>query len=85
MTVVGVVGNVRTMFQAGDEPQIYVSSLQQNEPSGLLLVRPAGSTTLPGYAVKRAIWAAEPPPSAPPAAGLAAGFAALVFLVVSAV
>ena len=60
MTVVGVVGNVRTMFQAGDEPQIYVSSLQQNEPSVLLLVRPAGSTTLPVDAVKRAIWSAEP-------------------------
>jgi predicted permease len=60
MTVVGVVGNVRTMFQAGDEPQIYASSLQQNEPSVLLLVRPAASTKLPLEAVKRAIWSVEP-------------------------
>jgi ABC-type antimicrobial peptide transport system permease subunit len=60
MTVVGVVGNIRTMFQAGDEPQIYASSLQQNEPSVLLLVRPAGTTKLPLDAVKRAIWSVEP-------------------------
>jgi predicted permease len=60
MTVVGVVGNIRTMFQAGDEPQIYASSLQQNEPSVLLLVRPAASTKLPLEAVKRAIWSVEP-------------------------
>jgi putative ABC transport system permease protein len=60
MTVVGVVGNVKTVFQAGDEPQIYASSLQQNEPSMLLLIRPAASTRLPLDAVKRAIWSVEP-------------------------
>jgi hypothetical protein len=60
MTVVGVVGDIRTIFQPGDEPQIYASSLQQNEPSVLLLVRPAGSTQLPLDAVKCAIWSVEP-------------------------
>jgi putative ABC transport system permease protein len=60
MTVVGVVGNVRTVFQTGDEPQIYASSQQQNEPSMLLLIRPAASTRLPLDAVKRAIWSVEP-------------------------
>ena len=60
MTVVGVVGNIRTTFQVGDEPQMYASSLQQNEPNVLLLVRPAASTTVPLNAVKSAIWSVEP-------------------------
>ena len=60
MTVVGVVGNIRTTFQVGDEPQMYASSLQQNEPNVLLLVRPAALTTVPLNAVKSAIWSVEP-------------------------
>ena len=60
MTVVGVVGNVRPVFQAEDVPQIYASSLQQNEPSVLLLVRPATGVALPLDAVKQAIWSVEP-------------------------
>jgi putative ABC transport system permease protein len=59
MTIVGVVGNVRTTFQTEDEPQIYASSLQQNEPSVLLLVRPAPPAPLQIDAVKRAIWSVE--------------------------
>ena len=33
LTIVGVVGNVRPVLQTGAVPQIYVSYLQQNEPS----------------------------------------------------
>lgn len=65
MTIVGVVGNVRTMLQnparslGEDVPQIYVSYLQQSEPNAILLVRPAAGP-LSIDAVKRAIWSVEP-------------------------
>jgi putative ABC transport system permease protein len=61
LTIVGVVGNVKTMLQSGDVPQIYVSYLQQSEPNGILLVRPTAATgPLSIDAVKRAIWSVEP-------------------------
>jgi putative ABC transport system permease protein len=60
MTVVGIVGNVRTMLQRDDAPQIYVSYLQQPEPNGILLVRPASGHAAPIEAIKRAIWSVEP-------------------------
>ena len=59
MTVVGVVGNVRPIFQPNDVPQIYVPSLQQSEPSVSLLIRMAG-VPLSLDAVKQAIWSVEP-------------------------
>ena len=62
MTIVGVVGNVRTMLQRDDVPQIYVSYLQQSEPNAVLVVRSAGTGSTPTDidAVKRAIWSVEP-------------------------
>src|SRR5262249_7478927 len=60
MTIVGVVGNVRPIFQSGDVPQIYVSSLQQSEPNIVLLLRAAGAGTISIDAVKHAIWSVEP-------------------------
>lgn len=59
MTIVGVVGNVRPMFQRGDVPQIYVPSLQQSEPSIFLLVR-HGPRPASIEAVKQAIWSVQP-------------------------
>ena len=60
MTIVGVVGNVRPMFQTGDVPQIYVSYLQQSEPNIVLLLRTIAGSALPLDAVKQAIWSVEP-------------------------
>jgi ABC-type antimicrobial peptide transport system permease subunit len=63
-TIVGVVGNVRPMFQVGDVPQIYVPLLQQDEPSVALLVRTRSGAAAPSSppidAVKRAIWSVVP-------------------------
>jgi predicted permease len=59
MTIVGVVGDVRPMFQAGDVPQIYVSYLQQSEPNIVLLLRASTGAALPLDAVKQAIWSVE--------------------------
>jgi len=60
MTIVGIVGNVKTMMQRDDVPQIYVSYLQQSEPNAILLVRSAATGSAPIDAVKRAIWSIEP-------------------------
>lgn len=60
MTIIGVVGNVRSMLQSADVPQIYVSYRQQSEPNMLVLVRPAAGTATPIDAIKRAIWTVEP-------------------------
>ena len=61
MTIVGVVGNVRSVAQVDDVPQIYVSYLQQDEPNMYVLVRSAdGAVPVPIDAVKRAIWSVEP-------------------------
>jgi putative ABC transport system permease protein len=58
-TVVGVVGNVRPPLQTGIGPQIYVSYLQQSEPSITLLVRNAAGVVSP-EAIKQAVWSVEP-------------------------
>lgn len=60
MTIVGVVGNVRPMFQQGDVPQIYVPVLQQEEPSVALMVRSEPGRAVPVQAVKRAVWSVVP-------------------------
>ena len=69
MTIIGVVGNVRTIGQTDDAPQIYVSYLQQSEPNMIILARlrqasagqaPAQTPTLPVDAIKRAIRSVEP-------------------------
>jgi predicted permease len=60
MTIVGVVGNVRPMFQQADEPQIYVSVLQQDEPSVALIVRAGENRPLSVKAVKQAVWSVVP-------------------------
>ena len=60
MTIVGIVGNVKTMLQRDDVPQIYVSYLQQSEPNAILLVRSAAVGAAPIEAVKRAVWSIEP-------------------------
>jgi predicted permease len=60
MTVVGVVGNVRPPFQTGDVPQLYVSYLQQAEPSMFVLVRPRPDRPVMVDMIKRAIWSVEP-------------------------
>jgi predicted permease len=59
MTIVGVVGNVRSMAQTEDHPQLFVSYLQQSEPNMFVLVRPR-ALPLSIDAVKRAIWSVEP-------------------------
>jgi putative ABC transport system permease protein len=60
MTIVGVVGNVRQVMQPGDEPQVYASVLQQDEPSVVLLVRAEAGRPLSEAAVKQAIWSVMP-------------------------
>jgi putative ABC transport system permease protein len=60
MTIIGVVGNVRPIFQTGDVPQLYVSYLQQAEPNMFVLVRPATGRAVHLDAIKRAIWSVEP-------------------------
>jgi predicted permease len=60
LTIVGVVGSVRTMGQSEDTPQLYVSYLQQSEPNMFVLTRPAAGRAVPIDAVKRAIWSVEP-------------------------
>jgi putative ABC transport system permease protein len=59
MTIVGVVGNVRPVFQIGDVPQIYVSYLQQGEPNIALVVR-TRQLPAPILAIKQAIWSVDP-------------------------
>ena len=59
MTIVGIVGNVRPPFQAGDEPQLYVSYRQQSEPNMALLVRTRAGGPLPLSAIKQAIWSVD--------------------------
>jgi putative ABC transport system permease protein len=60
LTVIGVVGNVTTVFQTGDVPQVYVSYLQQSEPNMFILVRPMTGHTVSIEAIKRAIWSVQP-------------------------
>jgi putative ABC transport system permease protein len=60
VTIVGVVGNVRPPFQAGDVPQLYVSYLQQSEPNMFVLVRPRPGRPVMLDLIKRAIWSVEP-------------------------
>jgi putative ABC transport system permease protein len=60
MTIVGVVGNVRPPFQTSDVPQVYVSYLQQAEPSMFVLVRPKTGRPVMVDLIKRAIWSVEP-------------------------
>ena len=55
MTVVGVVGNVRPRWLLAPTPQIYVSYLQQSEPSVAVLIRAAAGARLSMPAVKQAI------------------------------
>ena len=60
MTIVGVVGNVRSPFQVGDVPQLYVSFRQQPEPNMAFVVRTAPGVALPLAQIKQAIWAVDP-------------------------
>ena len=60
MTIVGVVGNVRTIQQQADVPQIYVSYLQQAEPNMTVMLRRRPGSTPPIEPVKAAIWSVEP-------------------------
>jgi putative ABC transport system permease protein len=60
MTIVGVVGNVRPVFQTGDVPQIYVSYRQQGEPNAVLMLRTRAGAGVPIQGVKEAIWSIEP-------------------------
>lgn len=59
MTIVGVVGNVRPPFQAGEVPQLYVSYRQQGEPNMALIVRTPPQNALPLAAIKQAIWSVD--------------------------
>ena len=60
MTVVGVVGDVRPRWLLAATPQIYVSYLQQSEPSVTVLVRAAAGARPSMPAVKQAIWDVGP-------------------------
>jgi len=60
MSIVGVVGNVRSPRQLEDAPQIYVPILQQDEPSVALLVRPRPAALVSASSVKQAIWSIVP-------------------------
>ena len=60
MTIIGVVGNVRTIQQQVDFPQIFVSYLQQAEPNMSLMIRRRPGTAPPIEPVKAAIWSVEP-------------------------
>jgi putative ABC transport system permease protein len=54
------VGNVRTIQQQVDFPQIFVSYLQQAEPNMSLMIRRRPGTAPPIEPVKAAIWSVEP-------------------------
>jgi hypothetical protein len=60
MIIVGVVANVRPAMQLEPMPQVYVSYLQQAEPSMSLLVRSDRARPIALDAIKRAIWSVEP-------------------------
>ena len=60
MTIVGVVANVRPAMQLEPIPQVYVSYLQQAEPSMSLLVRSDQARPFTLDAIKQAIWSVEP-------------------------
>jgi putative ABC transport system permease protein len=60
MTIVGVVGNVRSALLDAPTPQLYVSSLQQSEPSIVLLVRKAPGASMSAEAIKQAVWSVVP-------------------------
>jgi ABC-type antimicrobial peptide transport system permease subunit len=60
LTIVGIAGDVRPVLQDAGAPQIYVSYLQQPEPSISLMVRGLPGSTPPVDAVKRAIWSVAP-------------------------
>jgi predicted permease len=60
LTIVGVVGNVKPILQQGDVAQIYVSYLQQPEPSIALMVRSRAGAAVSDVAIKRAIWSVVP-------------------------
>lgn len=60
MTIVGVVGNVRPVLLDATSPQLYVSSLQQSEPSIVLLVRKAPNAAVSTDAIKQAVWSVVP-------------------------
>jgi putative ABC transport system permease protein len=59
MTIVGVVGNVRPVFQIGDVPQLYVSYRQQSDPNMAFVVRTAPGLDTPIAAIKQAIWSVD--------------------------
>ena len=59
-TIVGVAGDVRPPLQEDAGAQIYVSYLQQSEPSITLLVRSAPRATVSPVAIKRAVWSVVP-------------------------
>jgi len=60
MTIIGVVGNVRPVLLAASSPQLYVSSLQQSEPSIVMLVRKSPGATVSADAIKQAVWSVVP-------------------------
>jgi putative ABC transport system permease protein len=59
MTIVGVVGNVRPVFQTGDTPQMYVSYLQQSEANVAVMLRSRPGPGVSLESVKAAIWSVE--------------------------
>jgi len=59
LTIVGVVGDVRPVFQTA-VPQIYVPNFQQTEPNQTLLVRSATTAAISPEAVKKAIRSVVP-------------------------
>jgi predicted permease len=60
LTIVGVVGDVRPVFQTSSMPQIYVPNFQQTEPNQTLLVRSATSAAVSPELVKKAIQSVVP-------------------------
>ena len=60
LTIVGVVGDVRSVIQTSSMPQIYVPNFQQTEPNQTLLVRSSTAGLVSSEAVKKAIQSVVP-------------------------
>lgn len=60
MTIVGVVGDVRPRWLLEPTPQIYVSYLQQSEPSVTVMVRMAAGLPVSLAAIKQALQTISP-------------------------
>jgi putative ABC transport system permease protein len=60
LTIVGVVGDVRSVIQTSPMPQIYVPNFQQTEPNQTLLVRSSTSGGVSSEVVKKAVQSVVP-------------------------